>query len=196
MRIKICGITQTKDALKAEKIGFNAIGVIVKTDSPRNIPLKKARKIFNQLGPYITKVCVTTTKSQKKIQEILQLNPDALQLYTDPNKLRIPKNTAIIQAIEENEINKLEPSQQTDALLIDSSRGQGIQIDIKAIKNKIKNLKYPTIVSGGLNPTNIEKIQALDIYGVDVSSGVEETPGIKNHIKMKDFHKKLRCQIE
>ncbi|OUJ19416.1 Phosphoribosylanthranilate isomerase TrpF [Methanonatronarchaeum thermophilum] len=195
MRLKICGITQPKDALKAEEIGYDAIGVIVKTKSPRNISLNKAKQIFKTLGPYITKVCVTTTTKQQEIQEILKIKPDAIQLYTDPANHNIP-NTKIIQAIKENKIQETTPSTKTNALLIDSSKGRGIKIDTTNLEPKINRINHPIIISGGLNPTNIDQIKHLNIYGVDVSSGLEEKPGIKNHIKMKKFHNKMRCKID
>jgi len=191
LRIKICGLTKISDALKAEEIGYNALGVIVKSDSPRNINIQQAREIFNALGPYITKVCVTTTSKQKDINEIQKLTPDAIQLYTNPDELTIDRKTQIIQAVKAEENEK--PSRKTNAILIDNSRGKGIKIDIKRAKKINKKLELPLILSGGLNPKNINEIKGLDVYGVDISSGVEDSPGNKNHRLMKKLHNKMRC---
>lgn len=174
----------------AERIGYNAIGVILKTDSPRNINKEQAKEIFNSLGPYTTKVCVTTTTNQEEINEILSLKPDAIQIYSNPENHEI-KNTAIIQGIKKQEIEK--HSKKADAILIDNSKGKGKPIDTNNLKKINQKTNKPLIISGGLNPDNIHKINGINPYGIDISSGVEEKPGKKNHVLLKKLHKKLRC---
>ena len=81
MRIKCCGITRAEDARSAEVCGADAIGVVVfSPTSLREVPLKRAREIFDAVGPFTTRVAVSHTTSNDDLEKILALHPDAIQL--------------------------------------------------------------------------------------------------------------------
>ncbi len=199
MRVKYCGITRMEDAIYAERMGAHAIGVVVNSNSKREISIEKAKKIFSGLVPYITKVCVTSSKSRKGIKEALSTKPDAIQIYTNPEDLElILEDVVVIQSI-----SKLETvHRNADAILIDNSMGSGKEISISSEFELIKKIdeknNFPFILAGGLKYDNLNKFRKLisysGFYALDVSSGIESSPGIKDRGKMRKFMKNfLRC---
>ncbi|MDD4127997.1 MAG: phosphoribosylanthranilate isomerase, partial [Methanomicrobium sp.] len=82
MRVKICGVTTVEDALFIEEAGADAVGVVISAESKRNVSINRAKEIFASLGPFITRVVVTHTESYDELNDILSLNPDAVQIST------------------------------------------------------------------------------------------------------------------
>jgi phosphoribosylanthranilate isomerase len=185
IRVKICGITTVADAKIAEDAGADAIGVIMFSDSPRAITPERAAEIFAALGPFIATVCVSTTRLKKELKTILALNPTAIQVYHDlPLSQR--KRIRVIRALG----NGVVPDSPCDALLIDESRGTGKKCDYQSARDVVSDISIPVILSGGLTPENVrEAIAEVRPYAVDVSSGVEKKPGIKDPEKIYAFIK-------
>ena len=82
MRVKICGITRPEDAEFAEEDGAHAIGVVVFSGgvSRRVVPVEQAREIFDSVGPFTTTVAVSHTNSLQDLEQMIALNPDAIQI--------------------------------------------------------------------------------------------------------------------
>lgn len=183
MRIKFCGITSTRHAIMAEEAGADSVGVVVCSNSPRNVTLNSAQDIFSVLGPFITRVCVTDTMNEKDVRMMLRLEPDAIQVPAD---IRITEadGVKVIRSVSDGRI----PGFSCDALVIDGSRGQGLLPDLEGARDMVLRARVPVILAGGLTPANVR--QAIDIvqpYGVDVSSGIERSPGIKDQSRMRAF---------
>ena len=183
MRVKICGVTTIEDARFIEGAGADAVGVVISEESKRNVTLKRAEDIFDSLGPFISKVVVTHTKSEDELYEILSLNPTAIQISTG---LKIPE-TFCGQVIRVADKQSLIPK-DCDAVIVDESRGEGRLYDFNFAKEIIGCSKMPVILAGGLNSGNVGRaIDEVKPYAVDVCSGVEEKAGIKNRFEVLEF---------
>jgi phosphoribosylanthranilate isomerase len=210
VRVKICGITREEDLKTAARAGADAVGFVVgATASPRNLSLEKAGKLFRQVPPFVKSVLVTIPR---RIDELVmtcrKLNPDAVQIHgINPRngaviREKLPK-TLLIGAVNANSPYALEaalaPSKVFNAVLLDSLAngqygGTGIPHDwelSKLIKRIID--PKPLILAGGLNPENVaEAVRVVQPYAVDVSSGVELEPGIKDNQKIIEFVKNAK----
>jgi len=205
VRVKICGITREMDLAVSVASGADAVGFVVGVpSSPRNISMKKAEKLIRLVPVFVKSVLVRVPTS---IDELLKtyekLNPDSVQIHgeklPDASTLRdkLP-NTLLIRAITANPINALEvaseASKSSDAILVDSSArgkhgGTGIIHDWNLSK-RVKQVIHPKplILAGGLNPENVkDAILRVQPYAVDVSTGVESRPGIKDPEKVSAF---------
>lgn len=191
-RIKICGITNLDDAKKVAELGAHAIGFVF-ADSPRKIEPSVARDISNMLPPLISKIGVFVNEEIKTIKEIYDYCfLDAVQLHGDEDlryidSLSIPFIKAF--KVSGNEVIKQIEEFGLSYFLLDSfdkklSGGTGNKFDWQIAKDAAKYGKI--ILSGGLNPENIkEALETVNPYAVDISSGVEKSPGIKDYQKME-----------
>ncbi len=199
VRIKVCGITNEKDALKAANLGAWAVGFIFYKKSPRFISPFKAKKIIDALPPFVTPVGVFVNHNAGAMKDIINhCGLRAVQLHGDEDhhfchRLR-RYNVKIIKAFgigEGFDPRVLEPY-KVDAFLFDTldkenHGGTGRTFDWNLLR-EIKSMNVPIILSGGLNSQNvIEPVNELKPYAVDVNSGVEQAPGIKDAAKMKQF---------
>ncbi len=180
--IKICGITSLPDAKYAEACGADAIGVVVCSDSPRSVPLSTAKKIFASLSPRTTTVAVTHTRSDDDVKRIEAIGPHAVQVFS-PRTIMPPVRT--IRALGPGEPLPGEPCW---AIIIDGSHGTGRVFDSEYARRVIRESPVPVILAGGLNPGNVgQAILDLGPFGVDVASGTEQRPGIKDPDLVRRF---------
>ncbi|MBN1431490.1 MAG: phosphoribosylanthranilate isomerase [Methanomicrobiaceae archaeon] len=188
MRIKICGITTARDALIAEELGADAIGVVVCSDSPRSVPVKRAKEIFAALRPSTMKVCVTDTCSESDLEVITHIRPDAIQLHSG---IAVPERCGIkvIRAVRPGEA----PVPGFNMVLVDGSLGKGTPYDSDFAAKIVRETGAPVILAGGLTPDNVvEAIRTVSPSAVDVSSGVEKSPGIKDPKRVAEFIRHCR----
>jgi phosphoribosylanthranilate isomerase len=183
MRVKICGITRKEDAQSAENYGADAIGVVLFSESPRSISTERAREIFDSVGPFITKVAVTHTKSREDLNRILALHPDAIQI-SHPFVFDEKPAARVIRVMG----HSVPPRYDCDAIIVDESHGKGKIFDLASARDIAGKSKVPVILAGGLTPLNVgEAIREIQPYAVDVASGVELSKGIKDHEKIRMF---------
>lgn len=200
VRVKICGLTNEIDALKAARSGAWALGFIFYKKSPRFISPFKAKKIIESLPPFVTPVGVFVNQPEGAIRDIIShCGLRAVQLHGDEDHhlcLRLKRyNVKIIKVfrVGENFDPKMVEAFQADAFLFDTLDqynygGSGKTFDWNILKQVKSSGEVPIILSGGLNAQNvIEPVNDLKPYAVDVNSGVEESVGKKDHKKMKDF---------
>ena len=197
--VKICGITRIEDAELAAELGASAIGMIFWPGSPRYIEPVKANAIVRSLGHKVTTVGVFVDEPAEIVNEIAeQIGLDLVQLHG-------AEQPAYCRQIRRNVIKGIGLSNGTGpawadfdddvVMLLDAHDpqrhgGTGRTIDWAAA-GRIAAVRR-TILSGGLNAGNVQRARAaVNPYGVDVSSGVETTPGIKDPAKMKDFFEAL-----
>ena len=202
-RVKICGITNLEDALEAVSNGYDSLGFIF-ADSPRKINIEAAEYILKALPPFINCVAVFKDENPAVIKNVIKNCPfDTLQFHGEENPqvlLQFKPHKKIIKSIrvkDEQSLEVIEDYKEADAFLLDTyvkdvAGGTGQTFDWQ-IARTAKGYNRPIILSGGLNPDNInEAIKAVEPYAVDVSSGVEEHPGKKSRALMKDFITKIR----
>jgi phosphoribosylanthranilate isomerase len=185
MRVKICGITRPEDAQYAEKAGANAIGVVVFSGgvSRRVVSVKRAREIFNSVGPFTTTVAVSHTDSREELEQLIALHPDAIQI-SHPFTFRDDPGVKVIRVI-----GRGDPlPEDCDAIIVDDSHGKGREYDPAYASTAVQRSRIPVILAGGLNPENVsDAIRQVHPYAVDVASGVEHSPGIKDNEKVRAF---------
>ena len=184
MRIKCCGITSPEDARYAEACGADAIGVVVfSPTSLRAVTPERAREIFDAVGPFTTTVAVSHTASHNELEHILALRPDAIQV-SHPFVFREKSGANVIRVIGRND----PVPASCDAIIVDESHGRGRTFDRSHARDVVQRSKVPVILAGGLTPENVaEAIRQVHPYAVDVASGIEKTPGIKDHRKIAAF---------
>ncbi len=198
VRIKICGMTNSKDALQAASCGAWAVGFIFYKKSPRCVGAFKAQRIIDQLPPFVTPVGVFVNQKEGAVKEIAQFcGIKTLQFHGDETPeycRRFKKGYKIIKAVRlgnQIDLDNLK-KYSVDALLFDTYQektygGTGQTFPWRLAK-KAKVLGLPIILSGGLAPQNIrEAIEDVKPYAVDVCSGVEKSPGQKNKHALQEF---------
>ena len=208
-RIKICGVTSVSDALAAVEAGADAIGLNFYSGSPRCIGVQEAKLIADAVSAEVDRVGVFVNAPADEIQQICQsAGLRAIQLHGDepPELLKsLGHGWAVIrarrlgnrglQAICDDIANCCQSAGfGPDAILIDAAMsgaygGTGRTVDWSLLLDYQQWLgDVPLVLAGGLTPDNVaEAIQTVRPHAVDVSSGVESSPGIKDAIKMRDF---------
>ena len=200
IKVKICGTTSLKDAFLAVESGADAIGFIFYKMSPRNISQKEAKEIILQLPPFIETVGVFVNETSDKINRIAeQCKLNSIQLHGEesPALCRRVKRK-VIKAFRVKNADSLKSiaSYHVSGFLLDSyndgSKGGTGQVFDWNLALRVKK-QGPVILAGGLNPYNVfTAIHRVKPYGVDVCSGVEKSPGIKDHEKIREFIKSVR----
>ena len=196
--------------------GADAVGFIVGVpSSPRNLTLERAEMLLSQVPIFVDSVVVMAPKSIKQLVEVCEgLKPSAIQIHgkeqLDSSEIREKiKDTRLIKTVyvTEDALNEtaIEDSKMFDALLLDSfSKGQygGTgKVHDWTLSRQIKEAvaPVPVILAGGLKPENVkESILTVQPYAVDVASGVELSPGVKDHEKVRAFvenAKKIKLPI-
>ena len=193
MRVKICGITNNEDAHAAVEYGADALGFVF-AKSPRQVTKKHTRDIIRNLPPFVTTVGVFVDEKVDKIKEICDFcGIHTVQLHGNeqPSYLKELEGYKLIKAFrvkEEDDLKQL-VNYKPHAFLLDSyvkgvMGGTGVSFKWEIARQAHK---YGIIIlSGGLTPENVkEAIQMVKPYAVDVSSGVESSPGKKDTLLVK-----------
>jgi phosphoribosylanthranilate isomerase len=200
--IKICGITNVQDAVGAVESGADALGFVFYPKSPRNMPASAVREIVGQLPQKIEKVGVFVEERPHRAAEVARESGlTAVQMYgMDLQNVPLTSELKWIPAFSANHLPPSVPHQSNlFAVLVDSGSketpgGTGITFEWPGMQEKIALLgTTPVIVAGGLTSENIsDAIGILKPWGVDVSSGVERSPGHKDPTKVQSFIQAVR----
>ena len=195
-KIKICGITNLKNAREAVELGVDALGFVFFSESPRYIKPKKARAIINLLPSFVSRVGLFVNAPKQEVLSVIsESRVNLLQFHGDEDENFCNQfNLPYIKAISfKDGINLLEYCHlfaSSSAILIDTYSekmrgGTGETFNWELIP---KHLPLPLIIAGGLDSNNVTSlINSVNPYGVDVSGGVELDKGIKDHSMMKNF---------
>ena len=194
LKVKVCGITNLKDALLSVKYGADALGFVF-AQSPRKISPEVARDIILELPPFIFKVGVFVNSPLDEVKEIKSFcGLDLVQLHGDEEPDYCSSLAPwVIKAfqVKDESILSILPQYRVKAYLLDtyseSRRGGTGKVFNWEIAHRAKDLGW-VILAGGLTPDNVsEAILKADPYAVDVSSGVESQPGRKDPLKLSSF---------
>jgi len=203
--VKICGLTREEDLAVAVDAGADAVGFLVGVpSSPRNLTLESAETLLGQVPIFVDSVVVTAPKSIEWLVEVCErLKPSAIQIHgkeqLDSSEIHEKiRGTRLIKTVyvTDDALNEwvIEDLKTFDAVLLDSfSKGQygGTgKVHDWVLSRQIKEAvaPAPVILAGGLKPENVkEAILAIEPYAVDVASGVEASPGVKDHGKVQAF---------
>lgn len=202
LRVKICGITQLADAQKAVALGADALGFIFYENSPRNIPPAAAAEIIRRLPPEIHKIGVFVKPDPQWVAAVAaDAGLTAIQLHRIAHHrelVRLPelKTILAVSVGQENFTDTIRDfADAVDLFLLDTyhprlpgGTGQTFDWSIAAEVSQ----RTPIVLAGGLNPENVRRAVAqVQPFAVDVSSGIEQQPGIKDHQKMTRFFKQI-----
>ncbi|MDK2990264.1 MAG: phosphoribosylanthranilate isomerase [Methanoculleus sp.] len=181
-------MTSVRDALLAVAAGADAIGVVLASPSPRSVSPEVAREIFAAVPPFVTTVAVTSTDRPEDLAAILACRPDAVQVG---GSLVLPRDAEV------RVIRMLSPGDalrdDCDAVIVDGSHGTGRTFDPGYARECVASSPVPVILAGGLAPGNVaEAIRMVRPYAVDVASGVEAAPGVKDEHLVRAFVKVCR----
>ena len=201
--IKICGITRLEDALCAAESGADALGFIFHPASPRYCPPERAREIIAALPPEIATVGVFVNAEAGRVERIVEMcGIDLIQLHGDesPEYCRRFPPERLIKAVFPGTAEDLAAlaAYEVRALLVDfrdASRyggtGKTADWDLAAQIGR----KHPLILAGGLSEENIgAALAAVAPRAVDLNSGVEQAPGIKDHQRLRRIIALIRAE--
>jgi phosphoribosylanthranilate isomerase len=193
VRIKICGITRTEDAELAVALGADLIGLNFYSPSPRSLTLEQARRIRPVMGHRCEVVGVFVNAARNYIdQAARELKLDYLQFHGDKDDdalsgwpLKVIRALRLAGAVSNYEIEHC----GADYVLLDTWHphlfgGTGQTRSLEGLGGLTLGR---VILSGGLNPDNVAGAAAMHPYAVDVASGVESAPGIKDPAKLRSF---------
>ena len=203
VKVKICGITHLDDALAAVEAGADALGFLFQQASARFIAPAAAAKIIRNLPPFIAKVGVFVDAPVDAVRRIAsECWLDTVQLHGEesPEFCRQFAPMKVIKAFRIRDEKSLAPLSQfdTDAWLLDSfvpgkEGGTGATFNWD-LANQAKESGRPVILAGGLTAENVaQAIHEVWPYAVDVSSGVEASPGRKDHGELRRFIATVRA---
>ena len=200
--VKICGIRDLHDAECAIDADADALGFIFYPMSPRFLDLEKARHLFHDLPKQIMKVGVFVDEPREFLERYIEeLRLDYLQLHGhESSEYCSGLDADIIKGLRIRDRNDITSAADYSVAfyLLDTFNekeygGTGKTFDWQIAIEAKKVLASPIILSGGLNPENVaEAVRVVEPYGVDVSSGVEISPGVKDHMKIREFISRAR----
>ena len=193
-RIKVCGITLVDDALAAVRLGADALGFIFASASPRYINPIKAAEIIRKLPPFVSKVGVFVNEdrhialdsSRTAGVDVVQLHGDEPPEYCADFPIPIIKVFSVGADFDPSVMGRYDVA----GYLLDTwdpkrRGGSGNTFDW-SIAAKACGMYGTVILSGGLGPSNLrEAVETVRPYAVDLNSGVEVSPGVKDHDKIK-----------
>ena len=201
VRVKYCGITRMEDAQLAASLGADAVGFLLTQKSKRFIEPSRARAIRASLPAFVSAVVLFNNDEEAWIREALGIvKPDIVQFHgTEPRALCESFGVRYVKTIGMGEAGAVERTvaehPNAVAYLLDSNKpgeqgGSGVTFDWSRIPT---NLPKPMILAGGLTCDNVGlAIRTVRPYAVDLASGIESAPGIKDAGKMRRFIEEVR----
>jgi phosphoribosylanthranilate isomerase len=203
----MCGITNSYDAEEGVRAGVDALGFIFVEESPRHVSSENARGIISNLPPFIDCVGVFVDRDPKEVEEIIaycglsyaQLHGSEEPKYCE----RLARLTAPCKVIKAFRVGSETHEELfgpyndvVQGVLLDTyakgiAGGTGMAFDWRIIDRL--RLQLPLILAGGLGPDNVrEAIRQVRPFAIDVNSGVERTPGMKDEKKLRAFMEQVR----
>ena len=193
VRVKICGVTCVEDADAAIEAGAELIGLNFYPPSPRCIAFDDAARIRESIGNRARVVGVFVNAERAHIaQHVHDLRLDLLQFHGDEDDSALAGwNIPVIRAmrVRGGEAGAAIARARADYILLDTFHpslygGSGVSRPLDDLDGLDLSR---VIISGGLNPANVARAAALHPYAVDAASGVEASPGAKDHLKLRSF---------
>lgn len=198
-RVKMCGTTRLEDALAGVRYGVDALGFIFYDKSPRYIAPEQAALIIKKLPPFVDRVGVFVNAPVQEVVATAGAGLSWLQLhgsesvdYCQQIRQQLP-SCGIIKAFRVGKESRPEDfspyTSCVDAFLLDTyldgaKGGTGKVFDWSIIEGLL--LRLPIVLAGGLSPENVQHaIAAVQPFAVDINSGVESQPGVKDHARLK-----------
>lgn len=195
-RIKFCGITRVEDAMRAAVMGADAIGMVFTARSRRCVAIERARAIRAAVPPFVDVVALFMDDERAWVEEVVaRVQPDFLQFHGEESREECaahgrPYLKAIAMGEGARALDRMGDYPDAAALLLDGhglgeAGGSGQAFDWSLVPAAVKQ---PLILAGGLDADNVAvAVAAARPWAVDVSSGIEQSPGVKDAGRMRAF---------
>jgi phosphoribosylanthranilate isomerase len=192
VRVKICGVTRADDAIASIEAGADLIGLNFFAPSPRYISIDRARIVRDAIGMRVKVVGVFVNATREYVDERLRaLSLDLLQFSGDEDDAMLagwPVPIIAAYRVKTGETGRV-ARRTADFILVDTFDsklygGTGNRISLEQLRSLDTSRAF---IAGGLTPDNVADVAALLPYGVDCASGVESSPGVKDHAKLRSF---------
>lgn len=201
-RIKICGVRTPDDVRAAVYAGADAVGFVFHKPSARSIKPEAAWALSQSIPPFVSTVGLFVDLSVDEFCQIEEACPTILnQLHGSEDEETVSAcGPSVIKAIRfdpatiESNIERWESNDDVAAILVDGSAGgEGKAFDWQPLAPLVETCEKPIILAGGLNPENVaDAIRIVRPFAVDVSSGVEKKPGVKDPALIEAFCRAVR----
>jgi len=200
VKVKICGITNEDDALRAVEAGADALGFVFYDLSPRCVSFETAERIIRKLPPYVVTSGVFVNNPASFIESAVErCRINVVQLHGDetPQFCTGIRHT-VVKAFRIRDITSIETIRSyavagylLDAYTPGAYGGTGLTFNWETAR--IAKQFGPIILAGGLKPENVRTaVETVEPYAIDVSSGVEVSPGRKDHAKVVDLIRRAK----
>ncbi len=192
VRVKICGVTRADDAVASIEAGADLIGLNFFVPSPRYVSIERARIVRDAIGVRVKVVGVFVNATRDYVDERLRaLSLDLLQFSGDENDEMLtgwPVPVIAAYKVKVGETGRV-ARRAADFILVDAFDsklygGTGSRISLELLRSLDTSRAF---IAGGLTPENVADVASLLPYGVDCASGVESSPGVKDHAKLRSF---------
>lgn len=199
VRVKICGITNIEDAEAAVECGADALGFVF-AESPRRVSPEKARQVIKRVPPMVQKIGVFVDSDPETINEICDFcHLDWVQLHgSEPPEILAQLNRPAIKGIRLKDEKTLSvfDTYKDFFILLDTYHPEKMggtgKVGNWDLASRVSSSRC-IILAGGLNPENVgQAVEMVKPYAVDVSSGVEASPGKKDPVLIKEFISKVK----
>tara|TARA_R100001039_G_C1840736_1_gene101860 strand:- start:102 stop:815 length:714 start_codon:yes stop_codon:yes gene_type:complete len=198
-RVKICGITRPEDARLAAQLGADALGLVFYANSRRGLDLAQAQEIRAAIPAFVSVVGLFVDPQRKQVDDVIaHLRLDCLQFHGDETpefcqSFAIPYMKAVRVRSGVDPLPSIKRHRQASAILLDAydpdqAGGTGKQFDWSVARHCVDRSALPVVLAGGLNRDNAARaIKEVHPWALDLSSGVESEPGIKDPQRLQAF---------
>lgn len=198
-RVKICGITRPEDARLAAQLGADALGLVFYANSPRGLSLQQAQEIRAAVPAFVSVVGLFVNPERNQVSEVLEyLHLDCLQFHGEEEpafcqSFAVPYMKAVRVRSGTDPLPAIKLHRQASAILLDSydpdqAGGTGKKFDWSVARHCVDRSTLPIVLAGGLRQDNVaHAIKEVHPWALDLSSGVESDPGIKDPQRLQAF---------
>lgn len=198
--VKICGLTRPEDAELAASLGATHVGAVLAPSSPRRLSVQQAKSVFGVAGAKRVLV-FKDVPIEDVVRDAEAAGADFVQLYSaseDDVHRVTAEGLGVLRVYDVSESTSalprfsLPPTERTPALLDVGGGGSGRRFDWNVLGGTAPTF---TFIAGGIQPGNVEEILAHRPYGIDLSSGVESAPGVKDPEKLRALFERIESFI-
>ncbi|ETD71695.1 N-(5'-phosphoribosyl)anthranilate isomerase [Pelistega indica] len=205
-RVKICGLRQPEEILMAAELGVDAIGFVIYPKSKRYVSLAQAIELKKHIPAFMNLIVLMVNPSAHEVEEVINhLQPDAIQFHGDETaefcqQFDFPYWRAVRVGSPELDTTEklftyLKQFTSAQAFLFDTYTphygGSGVGFDLSILEPLKEYLSpYKMVIAGGIKKDNVDLYKG-NYYAIDLSSGVEQSPGVKSLAMMREFMEKM-----
>ena len=195
MRVKICGLTSIENVRAVVDAAPDAIGLVLAA-SPRQVSMALAARLLAEIPSGIEKVAVFREPAPGVLAEVIRLPFDTVQAWSSWDARALPETMAFLPAFSDRldlqrcveAYVRCRPISGLGQILVDGAGGGGLGERVVVDRARDVSSQWPTVLAGGLSPENVAgAIRRIHPNAVDVSSGVESSPGVKDLARVHAF---------